>query len=184
MRAAVLMHKLCLKDQEAFKGSFAPDCLTAPVNEEMRCFFNVVLRGPSILRENKDIGDDANPNKKEKIACNISQLLIYNTSKGTHHVNKTSVIRHNKKRGTPFPLYNGLKLHGEGRNKKQISLHHDNGLSVSFNRVMKIKTDIARAVCARHSQDGVVLPTNSRLKVFTTHDVDNLDPVPGEFLPR
>ena len=32
-----------------------------------------------------------------------------------------------------------------------------------------------RAVCARHVQDGVVVPTNSRFKVFTTHDVDNID---------
>ena len=40
---------------------------------------------------------------------------------------------------------------------------------------MEVKLDVARAVCARHAQDGVVLPSNSRLKVFTTHDVDNID---------
>ena len=30
-------------------------------------------------------------------------------------------------------------------------------------------------MCGRHAEDGVVLPTNSRLKIFTTHDVDNID---------
>ncbi len=40
---------------------------------------------------------------------------------------------------------------------------------------MEVKRCLARAVCARHAQDGVVIPTNSRLKVFTTHDVDNID---------
>ena len=40
---------------------------------------------------------------------------------------------------------------------------------------MEVKRGIACAVCARHAQDGVVLPTNSHLKVFTSHDVDNID---------
>ena len=40
---------------------------------------------------------------------------------------------------------------------------------------MEVKLDIARAVCARHAEDGEVVPTNSRMNVFTTHAVDNLD---------
>ena len=31
------------------------------------------------------------------------------------------------------------------------------------------------ADCKRHAEDGVVLPTNVRRSVFTTHDVENLD---------
>ncbi|KAL8558995.1 hypothetical protein ACOMHN_039751 [Nucella lapillus] len=175
MRAAVMMHKFCLQSQEPFDGSFPPNCLTASVNEEMRSFFNVVLRGPSALHGREKIGGDANLDAREKIACNISQLLIYNTSKGTHHAVKTAAVRHNKERETPFPLYHGFKLHGNGRDKKQIGIHHEQGISVSYNRVMEVKQCVARAVCARHAQDGVVLPTNSRFNVFTTHDVDNID---------
>ena len=40
---------------------------------------------------------------------------------------------------------------------------------------MEVKSQVAHAVCKRHAEDGVVLPTNLRLSVFTTHDVDNLD---------
>ena len=40
---------------------------------------------------------------------------------------------------------------------------------------MEMKLDIARAVCARHVEDGVVVPTNIRMNVFTTRAVDNLD---------
>ena len=175
MRAAVMMHKICLESQEPFDGSFAPNCLTASVNEKMRSFFNVVLRGPSALHGRENIGGDANLDAKEKIACNISQLLIYNTSKGTHHAVKTAALRHNKERETPFPLYHGLKLHGRGRDRKLIEIDHEQGISVSYKRVMEVKRGIARAVCARHAEDGVVLPTNIRHKVFTTHDVDNID---------
>ena len=40
---------------------------------------------------------------------------------------------------------------------------------------MKVKQAIARAVCRRYAEDGVVLPTNWRSDAFVTYDVDNLD---------
>ena len=66
----------------------------------MRSFFNIVLQGPSALHGREKIGGDANMEAREKIACNISQLLIYNTSKSTHHVVKTAAVRHNKERNS------------------------------------------------------------------------------------
>ena len=50
---------------------------------------------------------------------------------------------------------------------KQIDIALEQGISVSYRRVM----GLARAVCARHAQDRVLVPTNSHLNVFTTHDV-------------
>ena len=123
MWAAVMMHKFCLQSQEPFDGSSPLNCLTVPVNEEMRSFFNVVLRGPSALRGREKIGGDANLDAREKIACNISQLLIYNTRKGTHHAVKTSAVQHNKERETPFPLYCGLKLHRQEHTSAERGTH-------------------------------------------------------------
>ena len=40
---------------------------------------------------------------------------------------------------------------------------------------MEVKRGVVRAVCARSVQDGIVVPSNSRFNVFTTHDVDNID---------
>ena len=34
MRAALLIHKLCLESQESFNGFFSANCLTAPVNKK------------------------------------------------------------------------------------------------------------------------------------------------------
>ena len=59
--------------------------------------------------------------------------------------------------------------------KNRIDIAQEQGICVSCRRVMEVKPDIARAVCARCAEDGVVVPTNSRMSVFTTHDVDNLD---------
>jgi len=46
---------------------------------------------------------------------------------------------------------------------------------VEFGSLLKVKRAVARAVCKRHADDGVVLPTNLQRNVFVTYDVDNLD---------
>ena len=162
-------------NQEPFDGSFPHNCLTGPVNEEMRSFFNVVLRGRSALCGRVMVAGDANLDPRDKIACNISQLLIFNAVMGTYHPVNTPAGRHSKERETPFPLYRGLRLHGHGRDKKQIGIDKDHGISVSYGRVMEVKRGVARAVCASSAQGGIVVPSNSRFNVFTTHDVDNID---------
>ena len=121
------------------------------------------------------VAGDANLDPRDNIACNISQLLIFNAVMGTYHTVNTPAVRHSNERETPFSLYRGLRLHGHGRDKKQIGIDKDHGISVSYGRVMEVKRGVARAVCARSAQDGIVVPSNSRFNVFTTHDVDNID---------
>ena len=158
MRAAVMMHTVCLQRQETFDGSFPHNCLTGPVNEEMRSFFNVVFRGRSALCGRVMVAGDANLDPRDKIACKISQLLICNTIKGTHHTVNTPAVRHSNERETPFSLYCGLRLHGHGRDKKQIVIDKDHGISASYGRVMEVKRGVVRAVCARSAHDGIVAP--------------------------
>ena len=168
MRAAVMMHTVCLQRQETCDASFPHNCLTGPVNEEMRSFFNVVLRGRSALCGRVMVAGDANLDPRDTIACNISQLLIFNAVNGTYHTDNTPAVRHSNERETPFSLYRGLGLHGHGRDKKQIGIDKDHGISASYGRVMEVKRGVARAVCARSAQDGIVVPSNSRFNIFTT----------------
>ena len=118
---------------------------------------------------------------RDKVACTISQLLIYNIYGGTHHDTKTNTIRYGKEHETQFLVYQGLlkKLQGHARLKKQMGSNaHTLGMSVSYVRVMDVKRAIAQAVCKCHADDGVitvVLPTNLRCNVFTTYDVHILD---------
>ena len=175
MRAAVILRKLCLQKQKVFNGSFPPDSLTSPVPDELRGFINTIIQGPLILQEQDSADEEECVSGRTKIACVISQQLIYNTYSGTHHTVKTTAIRHRKEHETPFPLYQGLKMHGDARQKKQIDKAHEFGLSVSYSRVMDVKRAVARAVCKRHVEDGIVLPTNLRRNVFVTYDVDNID---------
>ena len=48
-------------------------------------------------------------------------------------------------------------------------------MPVSYDRVMDVRRGFARAVSQRWAEDGVVVPTNAKQKVFVTSAADNLD---------
>ena len=102
MRAAMIIHKLCLESQEPFNGSFSANCLTAPVNKKMRIFFNTVLQGQSTVFGKKNINENTNQDARDKIECIISQLFMNNTTKGVHHTVKTDTVHHSKGERNPI----------------------------------------------------------------------------------
>ena len=78
------------------------NCLTAPLNKNMRIFFNTVLQGQSTVFGKKNINDNANQDARDKIACVISQLLMYNATKEVHNTVKTDTVRHSKGERKPI----------------------------------------------------------------------------------
>ena len=48
-------------------------------------------------------------------------------------------------------------------------------MPVSYDRVMDVRRGFARAVSQRWAEDGVVVPTNAKQKVFVTSAADNTD---------
>ena len=61
------------------------------------------------MREQGNVEADEPVHGRDKVACTISQLLIYNIIYGgTHHATKTNTIRHGKEHETPFLVYQGL----------------------------------------------------------------------------
>ena len=56
---------------------------------------------------------------------------------------------------------------------------HDLGLSVSYDRVLAVSTDLGNAVWRRYQEDRVVCPPNLRLQLFTSAAVDNIDHNPS-----
>lgn len=175
MRAAVVLRKFFLHKQELFLGSFSQDSLTSPVPGQLRSFLNILLQGPPMLQEKQNERQAEQVRGRARIANVIAQQILYNSCSGSHHTTKSTNIRHNIDHETPFPLYMGLKLHGDGRQKTQINNANVFVISVSYNRVMEVKRSMARAVMKQFSTDGLVLPTNTRSGVFVTFDVDNLD---------
>ena len=56
---------------------------------------------------------------------------------------------------------------------------HENGLSISYDRVLEISADLGDAVVSRFIEDGVVCPHELQKGLFTTSAMDNIDHNPS-----
>ena len=122
--------------------------------------------------EDKVHEDPSNMSARLKVACTISQLICSNATKQS---GQATALYQRKERETPFPLYVGLKLHANSRDKDAISTFHALGMSVSYDRVMDVRKNFAKAVSKQWDEDGVVVPSNIKRNVFVTSAVDNID---------
>ena len=75
-----------------------------------------------------------------------------------------------------FPLYYGLKLHAPWSAKKSNWYSTGTGyLCILQSCHGREARHCPEQFVLGHAEDGVVVPTNCRMNVFTTHNVDNLD---------
>ena len=81
---------------------------------------------------------------------------------------------HSKDHETLFAVYTGMHMFAKTRKRQLVDMLHENGLSVSYTRVLEISAQLGEAVVAQCVEDGVVCPPVLRKK-FTTSAVDNID---------
>ena len=160
------------KPRYTFEGSFTPQCQSTSIP---RSLINLV----SLLLNGTDIEDQ---DAQESQSClSIAQLICFNAKKKAH---KTQDLdpkcrRTNRSREMPLPLYLGIKLHTQSRNKILIEQLHSLGLSVNYKRVLQIEQNLARSVAERYHTDGIVCPMNLRKGLYTVGAIDNLDHNPS-----
>ncbi|KAK3929500.1 30S ribosomal protein S17 [Frankliniella fusca] len=113
-----------------------------------------------------------------KPALSICQLLLANMKK---RVSSTSsgVVRNDSTREPPLPLYLGLSIYGNSREKSQIDFLHQKGLSVSSNRIFEVTSTLAHDVVKRADADGAVCPLALKKGFFTVRALDNVDMKPS-----
>ncbi|KAF5283985.1 hypothetical protein FQA39_LY17183 [Lamprigera yunnana] len=116
--------------------------------------------------------DKANISARIKVACTISWLIFSNS---TNQSSQAITLYQKKNREAPFPLYLGLKLHSNDRQKENIRTLHALVISVSYDRVMEVRKQFSQAVCKRWQEYGVIVPINIKRKVFVATVVDNID---------
>ena len=159
----------CYATQAPFTGSFSPNCLSEPVPNSLLTLLRVLLEGAGGM----DVaGNTEKVTARIRVALALSQLVISNA------VNESSNAQHLyqvRKRETPFPLYVGLKLHCQGRQKKFIKNLYNAGISVSHDRVIDLRQKSVQAVSKRFRVQGVVVPVNCKRCVFITGTTDNID---------
>ncbi|KAH3846278.1 hypothetical protein DPMN_088577 [Dreissena polymorpha] len=130
----------------------------------------MILDGPKI----KDQSEGEHTQSCASIA--ISQLIVFNSLKSS---GTDAFRRHSKDRETPLPIYLALKVHGETRKRTLIDTLYDNGLCISYDRLLSISTGVANSICAKYEEDGIVCPPKLSDHLFTTAAVDNIDHNPS-----
>ena len=103
----------------------------------------------------------------------IAQLLQYNCY--SKHREGAAYYRHSKDRETPFAVYVGLKVFAKTRKRELIDKLHENGLSVSYDRVLETSGMLGETVIKQYVGEDVVCPPALRKRLFTTSAVDNID---------
>ena len=170
-KAASIVRKDMLAKKHTFNGSFEANCQENSVPPSLVSLVNMILYGPNIEMQ-------ASTSSKAQAGLTISQLLQYNS----YHRRREGDVkreRRNKSRETPLSIYVGLTIHAKTRSRDLVETMHSLGLSVSYDRVLAISTDLGNAVCRRYQEENVVCPSNLRSGLFTTAAVDNIDHNPS-----
>eukprot|EP00745_Piridium_sociabile_P026549 TRINITY_DN4240_c0_g1_i3.p1 TRINITY_DN4240_c0_g1~~TRINITY_DN4240_c0_g1_i3.p1 ORF type:complete len:1496 (-),score=398.92 TRINITY_DN4240_c0_g1_i3:837-5324(-) len=164
-KAAGMIRRDMLQHKSQFNSTFHDGCLEQAVPASLLQFVCMIEHGADIKSQLQ--------HGASKSDLAMSQLLQYNcfakSQKGTQ------VHRHSKDRETPFPVYVGMSVFAKTRKRQLIEMLHENGLSISYDRVLEISTQLGEAVVAQYVEDGVVCPPVLRKHVFTTSAVDNID---------
>ena len=105
--------------------------------------------------------------------------LLYFNSTGNYHSSKAKSMYHMRNKEPPLPIYVGLLLHAQTRKRTLIDNLYNLGLSISYDRVLSISTDVGNAVSALFEEERLVCPLNLCKDLFMTAGVDNLDHDPS-----
>ena len=130
----------------------------------------MIMGGASIKTQSSNIVEN-------QAALTVSQLIRFNCV--VRRRKDSQAIYHTKDRETPLPTYLGLLVHAETRKKGLFDKLCDLGLSISYNRVLEISSEMGNNVGERFQAENVVCPSNLKLKLFTTSAVDNIDHNPS-----
>ena len=77
-----------------------------------------------------------------KSALVMAQLLQFNCY--SYHGEGSTIHRHCKDRETPFAIYVGLKVYAKTRKRELIDKLHENGLRISYDRVLEISSSLVK----------------------------------------
>ena len=75
----------------------------------------------------------------------------------------------------PLPTIIGLEVHSKTRKKKVLAKLHREGLSVSYERILEIRSVLAKKQCQKFLQSGLVYPINVHNGIFVSGAIDNID---------
>ncbi|KAK3708724.1 hypothetical protein QZH41_004431 [Actinostola sp. cb2023] len=168
--AAVLLRHCINKSKEwDFTGSL--DNITdEQLPKELYSFFRWVIQGPkaTLNAEEKSL-------EVHKRAVSLSQSTISMTLSERQAQNKKSEILKVTKE-MPQQLAVGLAVHQAFRCKEIVNMLHGFGMSVEYNRLLRVEAQIEKSVLQRIEQNGgVYLPPDIVIGRHVFFAIDNVD---------
>ena len=76
-------------------------------------------------------------------------------------------------------MYVGLEIHAKTRKKELVDKCFELGLSVSYDSVLAVSTDVANKVCSYYRNLGFVCPPKLKMGLLVHGAADNLDHNPS-----
>ena len=152
-----------------FTGSLDDIC-SDNIPEELYSFFRWVIQGPKTDLSAKEKSEDVN-----KRAMSLSQTTVSMCLTERQKNNKKSEALKST-REMPQQLAVGLAVHQATRSKALVTMLHGFGMSVEYNRLLRVEAKIEDSVLQRMEQnDGVYLPPNVVKGRHVFFAVDNVD---------
>ena len=170
MRSASIIRKVILEHQYRFQGHLN-DKGYNNYPQTLRTLIQMIVDGSNIRAQTE------NHNRSQKAVDSISDLVVFNTTKRGRK--ESEHIRHNTNRETLTPLYTALVIYNKTRKRDLIDIMFEKRLSISYDRVLQLSSDLANSVIARYEGEAVVCPTPLRSGVYTTGNLDNIDHNPS-----
>ena len=134
-KAAQILRESISACHSSFNGNFDAEYMESCVPPEVVQFVSSISHGAGIKLHMKNGTSTADVAIAQLIQFNC--FATYNADAMYH--------RHSKNTEPAFPVYLRLSVYSETRKKKLINTLFENGLSISYTRVLEISTQLRRS---------------------------------------
>ena len=157
-KTAQILRKQMLQCKSQFNGNFNDEYIKKCVPGQLLQFVQSTLNGVQI---NSDVQTELS--NEDRSLAHLLQFNCHRTYKknGSFH-------KHSSERETAFIVFLGLSIYLRARKEKLMDILYENGLSISFNRVLDKFKVIGDSIVSRYVRNGVVYYLCMRMGVFTT----------------
>lgn len=169
--AALFLRKSINKSKNwVFQGSLE-NLSSEHYPQELYCFFRWLINGTS----NANISTEKKRNEVHKRAMSLVQSTVSLSLTERQIANRKSEFLKTS-REMPQNLAVGLAVHQSVRSKKLVDLLHGFGMSVEYNRLLRVESQIEASVLKRmENDDGLFLPPDIVKGRHIFFAIDNVD---------
>lgn len=172
VKAANIVRRDMFEMQNHYSGSFGISCQEKSVPNSLLALVAMVVNGPNIKAQSSS-------SQMPQPILTIAQLLMHNSLMRCRQTQSTSAVRHSQERETPLPMYVGIMIHTKTRKRELVDNLYQLGLSISYDRVLGISTELGNKICHQYQKEKAVCPQQLKCGLFTTAAVDNIDHNPS-----